>query len=117
MSSRAIHKINENADVISARYALGVNITAARSLMGILKTNLGPKGTLKMLVGGAGQIKLTKDGKVLLSEMQIQHPTASLIARTASAQDQSAGDGTTTCVLMTGELLRQAERFISDGVH
>ena len=48
---------------------------------------IGPKGTLKMLVGGAGQIKLTKDGNVLLHEMQIQHPTAALIARTATAQD------------------------------
>lgn len=48
---------------------------------------LGPKGTMKMLVGSSGQIKLTKDGNVLLHEMQIQHPTASLIARTATAQD------------------------------
>lgn len=47
----------------------------------------GPRGTLKMLVGGAGQIKLTKDGNVLLHEMQIQHPTAALIARAATAQD------------------------------
>lgn len=47
----------------------------------------GPRGTLKMLVGGAGQIKITKDGNVLLHEMQIQHPTAALIARTATAQD------------------------------
>ena len=47
----------------------------------MLKTNLGPKGTMKMLVGGAGDIKITKDGNVLLHEMQIQHPTASLIAR------------------------------------
>lgn len=48
---------------------------------------IGPKGTLKMLVNSSGQIKLTKDGHVLLHEMQIQHPTASLIARTATAQD------------------------------
>jgi len=115
--SRAIHRVNENADVISSRYALNVNITAARSLMDILKTNLGPQGTLKMLVGGAGQIKLTKDGCVLLNQMQIQHPTAALIARTATAQDVSCGDGTTTCVLLCGELLRQAERYISEGVH
>ena len=50
----------------------------------MLKTNLGPKGTMKMLVGGAGDIKITKDGNVLLHEMQIQHPTASLIARYCS---------------------------------
>ena len=61
-------------------------MAAANGLQNVLKTNLGPRGTLKMLVGGAGQIKLTKDGNVLLHEMQIQHPTAALIARTATAQ-------------------------------
>lgn len=115
--SRAIHRVNENADVISSRYALNVNITAARSLQQILKTNLGPKGTLKMLVGGAGQLKLTKDGSVLLTQMQIQHPTAALIARTATAQDDATGDGTTSCVLLTAELLRQAESYCQEGVH
>ncbi|CAN0291194.1 unnamed protein product [Laminaria digitata] len=70
-----------------------------------------------MLVGGAGQIKLTKDGRVLLHEMQIQHPTAMMIARSATAQDDITGDGTTTSVLFTGELLRQAERHLSEGLH
>ena len=71
---------------------------------------VGPKGTLKMLVNSSGQIKLTKDGNVLLHEMQIQHPTATLIARTATAQDDitvrfsrwhcdTQGDGTTSTVL------------------
>lgn len=66
-------------------HALSMNITAAGSLQEVMKSNLGPKGTLKMLVGGAGQIKLTKDGNVLLKEMQIQHPTAAMIARAAVA--------------------------------
>ena len=70
-----------------------------------------------MLVGGAGQIKLTKDGNVLLHEMQIQHPTAAMIARSAVAQDDTVGDGTTTNVLFIGELLKQAERLILDGLH
>ncbi|CAM9584139.1 unnamed protein product [Heterosigma akashiwo] len=81
-----------------------------------MKTNLG-KGTLKMLVGGAGQIKLTKDGKVLLHEMQIQHPTAMLIGRTATAQDDITGDGTTSVIIFCGELLKQAERHLSEGLH
>ena len=80
-------------------------------------TNSGPRGTLKMLVDGAGQIKMTKDGKVLLSEMQIQNPTAAMIARTAVAQDDQVGDGTTSVVLLVGELLKQADRYISEGVH
>ena len=88
-----------------------------------------------MLVDGAGQIKMTKvsrlafgfkaatltpltqDGKVLLSEMQIQNPTAAMIARTAVAQDEQVGDGTTSVVLLVGELLKQADRCISEGVH
>lgn len=70
-----------------------------------------------MLVNGSGQIKMTKDGKVLLSEMQIQNPTAAMIARTAVAQDEQVGDGTTSVVLLVGELLKQADRYISEGVH
>jgi T-complex protein 1 subunit zeta len=70
-----------------------------------------------MLVDGAGQIKITKDGKVLLSEMQIQNPTAAMVARTAVAQDDQVGDGTTSVVLLVGELLKQAERYTSEGVH
>jgi len=82
-----------------------------------MKTNLGPKGTTKMLVSGAGDIKITKDGNVLLHEMQIQHPTAALIARTATAQDDITGDGTTSNVLIIAELLKQSERFLAEGLH
>merc|ERR1719313_474798 len=70
-----------------------------------------------MLVVGAGQVKLTKDGRILLHEMQIQHPTAAMIGRAATAQDDIVGDGTTTNVLFIGELMRQAERYLGEGVH
>jgi T-complex protein 1 subunit zeta len=60
---------------------------------------------------------MTKDGKVLLSEMQIQNPTAAMIAKTAVAQDDQVGDGTTSVVLLVGELLKQADRYTSEGVH
>ena len=87
--------------------------------------SVGPKGTLKMLVNSSGQIKLTKDGNVLLHEMQIQHPTASLIARTATAQDDITvgiclfshylkGDGTTSTVLFIGELMKMAARYVNE---
>ena len=85
MSSR-LQELSPNAEVVSKDQARAVNVAAASGLQDVLKTNLGPRGTLKMLVGGAGQIKLTKDGNVLLHEMQIQHPTACMIARTATAQ-------------------------------
>jgi len=113
----SLQLVNANADIIRKAQALGVNINAAKGLQEVLKTNLGPKGTIKMLVGGAGQVKLTKDGAVLLHEMQIQHPTAAMIGRAATAQDDMVGDGTTTNVLFIGEIMRQAERYIGDGVH
>lgn len=113
----SIQLLNPKAESIRRAQALQVNSAAAQGLQDVLSSNLGPKGTLKMLVDGAGSIKLTKDGKVLLSEMQIQHPTAVMIARAATAQDEITGDGTTTVVLLVGELLKQAERFISEGVH
>merc|ERR1711935_1235010 len=113
----SLQMVNANADIIRKAQALGININAAKGLQEVLKSNLGPKGTIKMLVGGAGQVKLTKDGAVLLHEMQIQHPTAAMIGRSATAQDDMVGDGTTTNVLFIGELMRQAERYIGDGVH
>nr|KAF6415243.1 chaperonin containing TCP1 subunit 6B [Molossus molossus] len=112
----AIKAVNSKAEVARAQAALAVNICAARGLQDVLRTNLGPKGTMKMLVSGAGDIKLTKDGNVLLHEMQIQHPTASLIAKVATAQDDITGDGTTSNILIIGELLRQADFYISEAV-
>ncbi|KAF3816668.1 hypothetical protein GH733_014016 [Mirounga leonina] len=113
----AVKAVNSKAEVARALAALAVNICAARGLQDVLRTNLGPKGTMKMLVSGAGDIKLTKDGSVLLHEMQIQHPTASLIAKVATAQDDITGDGTTSNVLIIGELLKQADLYISEGLH
>jgi len=113
----AVKALNPKAEVARAAQALQLNISAARGLQDVLKSNLGPKGTMKMLVSGSGDIKLTKDGNVLLHEMQIQHPTASLIARVATAQDDITGDGTTSNVLIIGELLKQADMYISEGLH
>lgn len=115
--SSSIQLLNPKAESLRRAQALKVNINAAQGLQLVLASNLGPKGTLKLLVDGSGGLKLTKDGKVLLTEMQIQHPTAVMIARAATAQDEITGDGTTTVILLVGELLKQAERFISEGVH
>lgn len=117
MATRSTNLVNPNAEIVSSAQCLQVNVAAARGLQGVVRTNLGPRGTLKMLVGGAGQIKITKDGNVLLHEMQIQHPTAMMIARAATAMDDEVGDGTTSSVLFTGELLKQAERYTSEGLH
>ena len=109
--------LNPKAEVLKKVQALAMNINAAMGLQEVMKSNLGPKGTLKMLVGGAGQIKLTKDGNVLLHEMQIQHPTAGMIARSATAQDDIVGDGTTSNVLLIGDLMKQAQRLVQEQVH
>lgn len=113
----AVELINPRAESVRRLQALQVNIAGAVGLANVVRSNLGPRGTLKMLVDGSGNLKMTKDGKVLLSEMQIQNPTAAMIARTAVAQDEQVGDGTTSVVLLVGELLKQAERYIQEGVH
>ncbi|KAI8050214.1 chaperonin Cpn60/TCP-1 family [Syncephalis plumigaleata] len=96
----SVKLINPSSDVARRGQALQLNVNAAIGLQEVLRSNLGPKGTIKMLVDGAGSVKLTKDGKVLLSEMQIQNPTAVMVA-----------------LLLVGELLKQAERYVSEGLH
>lgn len=113
----SLQQLNPNAAGVKGHNARGVITGASRGLAETMCTNLGPKGTLKMLVSGSGDIKLTKDGSVLLGEMMFQHPIAQLIARAVTAQDDMAGDGTTSTVLLIGELMRLAEYYIRDGVH
>ncbi|KAF2400027.1 T-complex protein 1 zeta subunit [Trichodelitschia bisporula] len=113
----AAQLLNPKAESRRRGEALKVNISAGEGLQQVLASNLGPTGTLKMLVDGSGGIKLTKDGSVLLREMQIQNPTAVMIARAATAQDEICGDGTTSVVLLVGELLKQADRWLSEGLH
>ena len=114
----ALQELSPNAEVVHSQQALAVNCAAASGLSQVLASNLGPKGTLKLLVGGTlTQLKLTKDGLTLLKEMQIQHPTAALIARTATAQDEVTGDGTTSTVLLVGAFLEQAQRHAIEGLH
>jgi len=116
--SSAISELSPNAEVVHSKQALAVNASAAAGLSQVLASNLGPTGTLKLLVGGTiEQLKLTKDGLTLLKEMQIQHPTAALIARTATAQDDVTGDGTTSTVLLVGALLQEAFRHVQEGLH
>lgn len=113
----SIRLLNSNAEISRRGIARHTTITAAKGLQDVLRSNLGPKGTIKMLVSGAGDIKITKDGKVLLDEMQIQNPTSCMIARAAAAQDDICGDGTTSTVLLIGELLKKAEGLLVEGLH
>ncbi|KAH8400473.1 hypothetical protein KR222_001090 [Zaprionus bogoriensis] len=113
----SVSLLNPKAEVARAAQALGINITAAVGMKRLMATNLGPKGTTKMLVSPAGDIKITKDGNVLLQEMNFCHPTASMIARASTTQDSMVGDGTTSTVLLIGELLKQADLLIAEGLH
>ncbi|OAF63975.1 CCT-zeta [Intoshia linei] len=113
----AISIVNPKAEHARSSIALSVNLSAAKGLQTMLSTNLGPHGTVKMLVSGAGDLKFTKDGSVLLNEMQLTHPTAVLIARSATAQDDVTGDGTTSNVLIIGEVLQKAMISLNEGVH
>jgi T-complex protein 1 subunit zeta len=113
----ALQLVSKTSEAARKLTALLININAAKGLQNVLQSNLGPRGTMKMLVSGSGDIKITKDGEVLLKEMHISHPTASLIARTSTAQDDIVGDGTTTNVLLIGEIMKQAERHLAEGLH
>ncbi|NHV11960.1 MAG: thermosome subunit, partial [Candidatus Verstraetearchaeota archaeon] len=77
---------------------------AARAVAEILKTSLGPKGMDKMLVDSLGDITITNDGATILKEMDVQHPAAKMMVEISKAQDDEVGDGTTTAVVLAGEL-------------
>ena len=94
-----------------------VNILAARIVAETVRTTLGPKGMDKMLVDSLGDIVITNDGATILDEMDIQHPAAKMMVEVAKTQDKEAGDGTTTAVVIAGELLRRAEELLNQNVH
>lgn len=93
------------------------NIMAARIIAEAIKSALGPKGMDKMLVDSMGDVTITSDGHTILKEMDIQHPAAKMMVEVAKTQDDEVGDGTTTAVVIAGELLGQAEDLIKKNVH
>jgi len=93
------------------------NIMAARAVADAVRTTLGPRGMDKMLIDGTGDATITNDGATILREMDIEHPVAKMIVEVAKAQDDEIGDGTTTAVGIAGELLKNAESLIDQGVH
>src|SRR5574341_962552 len=91
--------------------AQSANITAAKAVAAAVRTTLGPKGMDKMLVDSLGDVVITNDGVTILKEMDIEHPAAKMIVEIAKTQDDEVGDGTTTAVIMAGELLTKAEEL------
>ena len=90
---------------------------AARAVAETVRTTLGPKGMDKMLVSSLGDVIITNDGVTILEEMQIEHPAAKMLVEVAKTQENEVGDGTTTVVVLAGELLKKAEKLIDDNVH
>ncbi len=93
------------------------NITAARVIAEAIRTTLGPRGMDKMLVDSLGDITITNDGKTILDEIEVEHPAAKMMVEVAKAQDNMVGDGTTTVVVLAGELLKKAEELLDQNVH
>ncbi|UCD07782.1 MAG: TCP-1/cpn60 chaperonin family protein [Candidatus Aenigmatarchaeota archaeon] len=93
------------------------NIAAARAVADTVRTTLGPKGMDKMLVDSLGDVVITNDGATILNEMQIEHPSAKMMVEVAKTQDKSVGDGTTTAVVLAGELLKKAEELLDQNIH
>jgi len=93
------------------------NIMAAKLVAETVRTTLGPKGMDKMLVDKLGDIIVTNDGVTILQEMQIEHPSAKMIVEVAKTQEDEVGDGTTTAVVIAGELLKNAERLLDQEIH
>ena len=93
------------------------NIMAARTIAEVVKSSLGPKGMDKMLVDSSGDVTITSDGRTILDKMDIDHPAAKMMVEVAKTQDAEVGDGTTTVVIVAGELLGKAEDLINKGVH
>lgn len=93
------------------------NIAAAKAIADAVRSTLGPRGMDKMLVDSLGDVVITNDGVTILKEIDVEHPAAKMIVEVAKTQDEEAGDGTTTSVILTGELLRRAEELIDANVH
>ncbi len=109
--------LREGASRSRGREAQHANIMAAKIVAEAVKTALGPKGMDKMLVDSFGDVTITSDGRTILDEMDIQHPAAKMMVEVAKTQDNEVGDGTTTAVIVSGELLSKAEELIDKNVH
>ena len=109
--------LKEGSSRSRGREALHTNIEAARIVAETVKSSLGPKGMDKMLVDSFGDVTITSDGRTILDEMDIQHPAAKMMLEVAKTQDNEAGDGTTTAVIISGELLNKAQELVERSVH
>ncbi|HMK46459.1 MAG TPA: thermosome subunit alpha [Methanocella sp.] len=116
-SNQPIIILKEGSTRTRGRDAQGMNLMAARAVAEAVRTTLGPKGMDKMLVDSMGDVVITNDGVTILKEMDIEHPAAKMIVEIAKTQDDEVGDGTTTAVVLAGELLKKSEALLDQDVH
>jgi len=109
--------LREDTERTRGRDARKSNMLAAQIISEVLKTTLGPRGMDKMLIDSLGDITITSDGATVLDEIDVQHPAAKMMIEVAKTQDKEVGDGTTTAVLLAGELLRKAGELLEDNIH
>jgi thermosome len=107
----------EGTQRTSGKNAQRTNIMAAKLVAETVRTTLGPKGMDKMLVDSLGDVTVTNDGVTILEEMNIEHPSAKMIVEVAKTQEDEVGDGTTTAVILAGELLKNAEILLDQDIH
>ena len=107
----------EGSERSSGKNAQSININAAILVADTVRTTLGPKGMDKMLVDSLGQIIVTNDGVTILNEINLEHPTAKMIVEIAKTQEKEIGDGTTTAVILAGEILKKSENLIQQNIH
>ena len=109
--------LREGASRTRGRDAQRNNILAAKVITETIRTTLGPQGMDKMLVSGMGDVVITNDGATIMKELDVQHPAAKMLVEVAKSQDNEVGDGTTTAVVLAGELLTKAEKLLDQEVH
>ena len=109
--------LKEGTSRTRGREAQRNNIMAARIIAEAIRTTLGPRGMDKMLIDSLGDITITNDGATILDEIEVEHPAAKMMVEVAKTQDDMVGDGTTTAVVISGELLKKAEELLDQNVH
>ena len=109
--------LKEGTSRTTGKEAQRNNITAAKIIAETIKTTLGPKGMDKMLVSSFGDVSITNDGATIMKELDVEHPAAKMLVEVAKAQDNEVGDGTTTAVVLAGELLAKAEDLLNQNIH
>jgi thermosome len=117
MTGQPVLILKEGTERSRGRDARKSNLMAAQIISEVLKSTLGPRGMDKMLIDSLGDITITNDGATVLDEIDVQHPAAKMIIEVAKTQDDEVGDGTTTSVILAGELLKKAQELLDDDIH